>query len=207
MYIPKHFNAVDDNKVFKIIEDFPFATVMSFDENTQPFFSHIPLITNKTSSGFSLLGHVSKQNSQWKHFQANRNVKVIVQGPHTYVTPRWYKSGRDVPTWNYVAIHIEGRAKLIEQFDDLVVLLKKLTSKFEPQTKEAWEFEIPSDLLAPAALEAAIVGFEIEITKIEAKFKLSQNRSTADKLGVIEGLSQRTDEMSKQIRKLMLEQS
>lgn len=203
MYLPKHFDTKDDAQILEIIDTYPFATVMSFDENNQPFFSHIPLITKKSASGFSLLGHVAKRNLQWSHFQENPKVKVIVNGPHTYITPKWYRSGRDVPTWNYVSIHIDGSAELIDNFDGLVGLLKALTEKFETGSQNPWAFELPDDLLTPETLCSAIVGFEISVEKIDSKFKLSQNRASIDKAGIIEGLTDRSDDMSKEIRCLM----
>ncbi len=205
MYLPQHFDTKDDRRILEIIDTYPFAMVMSFDEGNQPFFSHIPLITKKTTSGFSLLGHVAKRNPQWSHFKVNPKVKVIVNGPHTYITPKWYLSGRDVPTWNYVAIHIDGYAKIIDDFDGLVGLLKTLTEKFESGSMSPWEFELPDDLLNAETLCSAIVGFEIQVEKVDAKFKLSQNRVAIDKTGIIEGLGHRQDDMSRAIRDLMME--
>ncbi len=204
MYLPKQFDAKkDDKRILEIIEAYPFATVMSFDETNQPFFNHIPLVTKKTASGFSLLGHVAKGNPQWRHFKTNPKIKVIINGPHTYITPKWYSSGRDVPTWNYATIHIDGSTKLINDFDGLVGILKTLTEKFESGTTNPWAFELPEDLLAPETLCSAIVGFEISVEKIDAKFKLSQNRTDTDKIGVIEGLANRDDDMSKAVLQLM----
>jgi transcriptional regulator len=203
MYLPKHFDIKEDGQIIEIIDAYSFAMVMSFDEDNQPFFSHIPLVTRKAASGFSLLGHVAKRNPQWNHFKANPKVKVIINGPHTYITPKWYRSGRDVPTWNYVSIHIDGSAKLIDDFDGLIGLLKILTDKYESGSKFPWEFKLPDDLLTPESLCSAIVGFEIQIEKIDAKFKLGQNRASIDKIGVIEGLAERSDDMSKEVLRLM----
>ena len=203
MYLPNHFQIHDDERIIDIISSYPFATLMSFDEMGEPFFSHVPLAVKKKPSGFSLLGHVAKRNPQWRHFQSTAKVKVIINGPQTYITPKWYRSGRDVPTWNYVAIHLDGRAQLIEDFDGLVGILKTLTLKFESGSKSPWEFELSDDLLTPETLSSAIVGFEIHVEKINAKFKLSQNRVPEDRQGIIEGLGQRTDEMSHTIAEFM----
>lgn len=205
MYLPKHFETSEAEKIWEIIEAYPFATVMSFDEENQPFFSHVPLLLKKSKAGFSLVGHVAKRNPQWMHFKNNPKSKILIHGPHTYITPQWYLSGRDVPTWNYVAIHIDGSAKLIEDYDGLIGLLKALTEKFESGSSNPWEFELPDDLLTPETLCSAIVGFEITLEKIDAKFKLSQNRVNADKEGVIAGLSLRPDDMSKAIYQMMAE--
>jgi transcriptional regulator len=206
MYLPKHFDTKDNERILEIIDAYSFATVMSFDVENQPFFSHIPLVVKKTPSGFCLLGHAAKRNPQWSHFQRNPKVKVIINGPHTYITQKWYRSARDVPTWNYVAIHIDGSAKLIEDFDGLVNLLIILTEKFEAGSQSPWEFELPDDLLTPDTLCSAIVGFEISVENIDAKFKLSQNRVDVDKVGIVEGLAQRHDDMSKAVLQLMKDQ-
>lgn len=203
MYAPKYFNETNKEKLIEIIDAYPFATVMSYDESKEPFFSHLPLLLEKKNEGFTLLGHMAKRNPQWRHFAKNPQAKIIFHGPHAYITPRWYRSGRDVPTWNYVAVHMTGQVRLIHDFEDLVTLLKSLTGKFEAGSVSPWEFELPDDLLSPEALSSAIVGFEVEIEKIDAKFKLSQNRSAADKEGMIEGLSQRHDDASRALSELM----
>jgi transcriptional regulator len=205
MYLLKHFEPHNEKLIETIIEDYPFATVISFDEKNEPFFSHLPLIMSQSEKSFILLGHLARQNPQWLHFRNNPKIKVLIHGPHTYITPTWFRSGRDVPTWNYVAIHIDGTAKLVEDFKGLTSILEVLTKKFEKGSAKPWELELPTDLLTPETLCAAIVGFQIQIDKIEAKFKLSQNRSLEDKRGVVEGLAARTDDMSREIRQLMMD--
>lgn len=148
---------------------------------------------------------MAKRNPQWIHFKENPNATVIVQGPHTYITPKWYKSGRDVPTWNYAVAHLQGKVELIESFSEQIEVLKQLTYFFEKSNTKPWEFELPDDLLDEKALTSAIISFRFIIEKIDAKFKLSQNRSAEDKAGVIEGLNERTDEMSRAVRKMMIE--
>ena len=203
MYLPKHFDNKDEQRILEVIDAHPFATVMSFDEKNQPFFSHVPLLVKKMESGFSLIGHVSRRNPQWSHFKNKPMTKVIVHGSHTYITLKWYRSGRDVPTWNYVSIHMDGPVRVIEDFDGLIGILKGLTKKFEEGSLSPWEFELPDDLLTPETLCSAIVGFEVAVEMVDAKFKLSQNRSQDDRDGVLRGLETRSDEMSRRVRELM----
>lgn len=204
MYLPKHFEECNEDLILEIANEYPFATIMSFDESNRPFFNHVPVLIERKTNGFALLGHVARRNPQWSHFQKNAKAKIIFHGPSAYITPKWYRSGHDVPTWNYVVLHMDGTARLFDDFDGLVNLLKALTEKFEGSSPEAWEFELPEGLRSPDTLCSAIVGFEINVEKIDAKFKLSQNRVAIDKLGVIEGLSQRGDDMSRAIRSLMM---
>jgi transcriptional regulator len=203
MYLPKHFSVEDNSHAIRIGKENSFATVISFDKENEPFINHLPLIVENDGDGLKLIGHMARRNPQWQHFMSGSKALVIFNGPHTYITPTWYVSGRDVPTWNYVVVHAQGKATAIEDFDRLTAILKKLTDKFERDNPQPWEFELPDDLLDARALTSAIVGFEIHVEKIEAKFKLSQNRSAEDKRGIIEGLSTRSDDMSRAIRLMM----
>ncbi len=204
MYLPKHFST-QESRALSLIDAEPFATVVSLDEAGSPFINHLPLLLENGEKHQSLLGHMSKRNPQWLHFANGSKAVAVFHGPHTYITPTWYKSGRDVPTWNYAVVHVQGHVKLIEDFGGLVSILKKVTERFEKNNAHPWEFDLPEDLTDPASLTSAIIGFEIKIEKIEAKFKLSQNRSCEDKRGVIDGLADRTDEKSRQVQAMMQE--
>lgn len=204
MYLPKHFSA-DWKKVRQLIEAYGFATVLSFPKDQRPFINHLPLILeSKDEREPTLIGHMARRNPQWLHFQQNPSCTVIVNGPHTYITPRWYQSGRDVPTWNYAVAHLHGKIELVENFKEQVDVLKKLSEYFEEASSHPWEFELPDDLSSPATLTSAIVSFRFKIEEIEAKFKLSQNRPDVDRAGVISGLQERTDDMSRSILEMML---
>lgn len=205
MYLPKYFSENDYEKVKKLIERNGFATVLSFPKNERPFINHLPLIFSSTDGEQEvLIGHMAKANPQWKHFKENPECTIIINGEHTYISPRWYKSGRDVPTWNYAVAHLHGKIELVEDFNGQVDILKQLSTYFEKPSNTPWEFELPSDLLNEKALTGAIISFKFRPEKIEAKFKLSQNRSPEDRQGVIEGLGEeRTDDMSAAIREMM----
>lgn len=203
MYSPKHFDVQDNELVLQLIEDFPLASVVSCDEEGDPFINHIPMIAEKRGDTVILYGHMARRNPQWRHFIEGSSATVIFHGPHAYITPTWYVSGRDVPTWNYAVVHLKGTMELVEDFESLCELLEKLTKKFESGRVHAWEFELPEDLADSHALTQAIVGFKMRADRVEAKFKLSQNRSESDRIGVIEGLAGQGDEMSRKIRDLM----
>jgi len=195
MYLPDHFNIQDKDKINALIKQNPFATVISQVNDSQPFISHLPLILD----GDNLIGHMSRKNLHWQLFQKTPDCTVIFNGPHTYITPTWYKSGRDVPTWNYAVVHLHGTLELVEPFKEQLDILKKFSKVFDPQ----WPFHLPNDLRGENELTAAIVSFRFHIKKIEAKFKLSQNRPMEDFNGIMNGLAQRSDENSAGVLKLM----
>jgi transcriptional regulator len=206
MYLPKHFSQADELKVKKLIEQNGFATILSYPKNEKPFINHLPVIfSSRLGDEKILIGHMAKRNPQWQHFKENPDSTLIINGGHTYITPRWYKSGRDVPTWNYAVAHLHGKMELVESFDEQIEILKQLSLFFESPSPTPWDFELPDDLLDESALTSAIISFKFHIETIEAKFKLSQNRSAEDRQGVIEGLLERTDDMSNLVRTMMVE--
>ena len=203
MYTPKHFVQDDFDSVHKFILEHGFATIVAIDETGEPIINHIPVVFEGDSKEY-LIGHMSKHNPQWLVFNKNPKAILVFHGPHSYITPKWYRSGRDVPTWNYTVVHLSGTIELIEKFNDQVKILQQITKHFESFEKTQWIFELPDDLLDPTSLTSAIVSFRFKINKTETKFKLSQNRSQDDQQGIIQGLSERTDENSRLVRDLVL---
>ena len=205
MDIAKQLNPHEELQIFNLIKSFPFVTLISKDEAGHLSISHIPVVTEfENGKLMAIKGHFARRNPQIGYLASDPNVTVIFGGPHAYITPVWYKSGRDVPTWNYCVVHVHGKLQLENSFEDICTNLKELTKVFE-SGPAAWEFELPSDLVRPDDLTAAIVAFSIIPEKIDAKFKLSQNRPLSDRHGVIEGLGLRKDEMSLSVRKYMQE--
>jgi transcriptional regulator len=205
VYLPKHFSQANFEKVKSLIEENSFATILSFPEGAKTFINHLPVIFNSKSTDDIMIGHMSKRNRQWLHFKNNPDCTMIFQGGHTYITPKWYRSGRDVPTWNYAIVHLHGKIEVVETYNEQIEILKKLTLHYEKDNLEPWEFSMPEDLAQESVLTASIVSFRFKIENIEAKFKLSQNRSKDDQQGIIEGLKKRTDEMSKLVLRMMQE--
>lgn len=206
MYSPALFFSDDEQQVRNLIAKNSFATVISFSENQEPYINHFPFIfSEKKGEEKILISHMAKRNPQWQHFKSNPKAILIFNGPNGYITPSWYSSGRDVPTWNYAVAHLYGRMEVMETYADLVDVLKQVSGYFESFLPKQWEFELPSDLNEEAKLTSAIVGFRFHTAKIEAKFKLSQNRPKEDRIGVIEGLTTRKDNMSQALAELMIE--
>lgn len=192
LYIPHSFVVEKRELAEKLVQEHPFATLVTATPDGL-HVSHLPLFLE---SGL-LMGHLARGNPHSKVL-AKHPSTVIFHGPHAYVTPTWYAEC-DVPTWNYVTLHVSGQARLVEKEDLLIDCLRKLTERME--AKGGWDFQIPADL--SGNLTKAIVGFEIPMGKWEMKAKLSQNRSPEDREGVLRGLATRTDEGSRGVREWM----
>lgn len=206
LYLPKHFIQSDQRRLRQLVESNSFATILSYPRDEKPFINHLPIIFSSSPGEENvLIGHMARRNPQWQHFLSNSESSIIINGPHTYITPAWYRSGKDVPTWNYVVAHLHGKMELVESFDAQLEILKQLSYFFEKQSPIPWEFELPEDLLEESELTSAIISFKFHIETVEAKFKLSQNRSPEDRQGIIDGLSARSDDLSKVVREMMME--
>jgi transcriptional regulator len=204
MYRPEYTKTNDDAKIADLVKSYPFVTLISNGKSGEPFVSHVPVVTEFSNNKIvSIQGHIAVRNPHTEIFKQNPLVTVIFHGPHTYITPTWYTSGRDVPTWNYCVVHVKGNLKLNSSFHAICKNLADLTKEFEGKNENPWKFELPPDLKDPAHLTAAIVAFEITPVQIEAKFKLAQSRPRTDQESVIAGLAKRTDDMSREIAALM----
>lgn len=189
MYIPSHFRVDDRELMDRFILENSFGLLVSM-ENGAPAASHLPF----HYSDNTLLCHVAKANPQWQNLEAQR-VLVIFPGPHAYVSPSWYE-GPGVPTWNYQAVHVYGRATSFRDEARLAELVQTLSSLHESGSDSPWNGEFDSRMLQ------AIVGIEITIEEIQGKYKLSQNKSEQDRRNVIERLeSQGETALAQQMRR------
>ena len=195
MYNPQRFKTEDVSEAFEFMDRYPLATLMSVSEN-KPFISHVPLTPRWQGNHIELIGHLARANHHWKYLSSS-DATAIFHGPHTYITPQWYKEN-DVPTWNYSVVHTTGAITLIEDYDGVVSCLKELTTHVEKHWPSDWEFFIPDDLTG-ASLTKSVIGFKIMVNSIDFKKKLSQNRSAADRAGILAGLQSRKDDGSQQV--------
>jgi transcriptional regulator len=184
MYVPEAFAVTDRDLLAEVMRDFPFATLVT--GGSVPAATHLPLIFEPNHSPFGKLkGHLARANPQWRCFAEGTEALVIFHGPHAFVSPRWYAHHPAVPTWNYVAVHAYGRASVIPGGPDLANLVDELTARFEGG---AGPDVADSEPAYRDRMLNGIVGFEIAITRLEGKFKLSQNRPPEDVAGVIAAL-------------------
>jgi len=194
MYIPKAFREDDLNTLHKLIRAYSFATLITQHEGV-PFATHLPFILDaQRGKNGSLLAHMARANPQWHDFASEQEVLVIFQGPHAYVSPSWYEVELSVPTWNYAVVHAYGIPRLLEDNEELYKLLKILIETHEAQFESPWPFQLPDDYLQK--MMHGIVGFEIEITRLEGKFKMSQNRTESERENVIAALQESSDTLT-----------
>lgn len=143
---------------------------------------------------------MARANPQWQQFSTCDQVLTVFQGPHAYVSPSWYSSP-GVPTWNYAVVHLRGRPRLIESEDELEALVERLTHVHESKMPIPWKANLSGE--RRTKLLNMIVGFEIEITDIQGKFKLSQNRPLVDQQNVIGKLARSNDQTEIAVANLM----
>lgn len=174
MYVPDHFSPPDDAALVSLIRAHPFGTIVTADLQA----SHIPFLLEEGKGGLVLHGHVAKANAHWQAFDGSALALVMFQGPDGYISPGWGDCSTLVPTWNYMIVHAKGAPKLVEGRAEKVRLLHLMTEAQEAHRDAPW---VMGDLQAGKLdqLLDALVVFEIPITHLEGKWKLSQNRDAA----------------------------
>jgi transcriptional regulator len=192
MYIPRANNEERVSVLHKLMEDQPFATLITMGSSGL-FASHIPMVLEQNGAKGLLKGHISRANTQWRIYTPSIEALAIFSGPQHYITPSWYpekqETGKVVPTWNYVVVHAYGYLKVIEDEAWLMAHLEKLVTTHEASFAVPWKVgDAPPDYIASQA--KGIVGLEIDIERLEGKWKVSQNRSEQDRSGVAKGLAE-----------------
>lgn len=202
MYIPEHFRVRHHADAIAFMRANPFAILVSTTEDG-PFASHIPVVIREEGDRLIVRGHFAKANPHWRYLEQQPNCLTIFHGPHSYISPGLYTNRESVPTWNYGAVHVYGSAKTFASPDALLGILHELMGTFEPAYAEQWES------LRPEYRERMldhIVGFEITATKLEAKFKLGQNRTREEQSNMIAALDKATDSAVSGVARMMREQ-
>jgi transcriptional regulator len=201
MYVQDSFAEMDRNKLLALIAQYPFATVIT-PTAAELCVSHVPLLVQQREGRTVLAGHLARANKHWRALEVGAPTTAIFHGPHAYVSPRWYATSPAVPTWNYAVVHATGPTRLCNEGEDVAALVRELTERFEGAGSGAWRPEaLPVDFRA--SLLGAIVGFEIALERLEGKFKLSQNRSAADRASVIAELGTDRSDASRELAALM----
>lgn len=206
MYIPEHFVVRRDDDALAFMRANPFAILISTNDD-DPFATHLPLSVlagdNASEGKILLRGHVAKANPHWRYLEERPQCLTIFHGPHAYVSPGNYGARESVPTWNYAAVHVYGNARLFSSEGELHSLLDELIQTFEPAYGEQWESlgqKYRENMLRQ------IVGFEITSTRVEGKFKLSQNRTREDQARVMASLGQSEDSTISGVAQMMRKQ-
>jgi transcriptional regulator len=189
VYIPEHFRVRDHATAMSFMRANPFAILISSTDDG-PFATHLPLAVQQRDEQVILRGHVAKANPHWRYLQQQSRALTIFHGPHAYISPANYAPRENVPTWNYGAVHVYGEARVFSDAGELLAVLHELIPMFEPAYAEQWASLNEG---YRERMLSHIVGFEITVTQIEAKFKLSQNRTKEEQANVIASLSAASD--------------
>ena len=201
MYQPPHFREERLEIQHALIREHPLGLLINSGEDG-PNANPIPFLLDALASPKGMLrAHLARANPQWRELAGNGRVLIVFQGPQTYVTPSWYatkqETGKVVPTWNYAIVQVRGTAKIIEDRDWLKHHVSQLTARNEAPRAAPWAVTDAPETYIDAQLKG-IVGIEIEIAEIDGKWKVSQNRTESDRIGVADGLEAERDSMGAQ---------
>ena len=202
MYIPKQFVEENLQRIHATMRDNSFATVITQQVDTAPEITHMPLLLDADRGDWgTLVGHFAAANPPSTRLESQTSVAVF-HGPHTYISPVWYQGEKVVPTWNYVAIHATGTARLVSDPTRSLEIVSRYVESYESSQTDRWQ-PTAADKTYMEKILVGVTAFEIEIEKLEACFKLSQHHSSDRRERVVDGLTQRGDKNSIAIAKLM----
>lgn len=204
MYIPTAFAETDPGKLFAFIEAHSFGLLVS-THHGEPFASHLPFLLERGAGPHgTLVGHVARANPQW-HDLDGQQVLAVFSGPHAYISPTWYEAEDVVPTWNYVAVHAYGTFRLVEDVGVLAGILAATVGTYERSLPNPWPLDADTDFFR--RMVRAVVGFRVEINRLEGKWKLNQNHPPQRREKVARVLEQSRDPDAKEIARLMVERA
>ncbi|WP_422124381.1 FMN-binding negative transcriptional regulator [Planococcus sp. X10-3] len=199
MYIPKYYKVTDWTEIQEFVQHHSFGTLVTTLKG-RPIATHLPLQLIQENDDTYLTGHVAYGNPQWRTLETTEEVLVMFQGPHSYISSSWYEQ-ENVPTWNYQAVHLYGKAEILSE-EEMKQDLAGLLQKYEKHR----ENPVLWDKLSPAMLEKelkGIVGFKVKVSEIQAAYKMSQTRNEADYKNIIEQLNKENDPDSKLMADVM----
>jgi transcriptional regulator len=200
MYLPNSFRENDPAMLHELIRQYNFGILVTQHDGA-PFATHLPFLLQPERGPHGvLLAHMARANPQWRDF-GDGEALAIFQGPHAYISPSWYESMPSVPTWNYAVVHVYGTLRIVDEHQELGVMLEQLVSYHETPRAQPWPMDLPTDYME--RMMRAVVGFELQITRLEGKFKLSQNRSATDQARVATELAHREAPIDRAVAELM----
>ena len=180
MYVPKHFEQTNQSTLWEFIDAHAFGTLLSIVDG-QPTLSHVPFLPDRAAG--VLHCHVARANPQWLEIARAPQVVVVFAGPHGYVSPTWYTERGGVPTWNYAVVHAHGEAVVVDDPERTRNHVESLAAKYERGRSAPWVPDYDTRKLA------GIVGIDVRVVRLEGKFKLSQNRTAADRARIVAQLT------------------
>ena len=200
MYIPASFEVTDRARLHRFIRENSFGMLVSIRDDL-PFVSHVPLLMDEAHGpNGTLIGHIARANPQWQGLDG-KQVLAVFAGPHAYVSPSFYESENVVPTWNYVAVHVYGTLRVLDDKESLAEILRQSVLFYEGPREEPWKLDTSTPYFQ--SMVRAIVGFRIEIERLEGKWKLSQNHPAERQARVRDALASSSRPDDQAISKLM----
>jgi transcriptional regulator len=200
MYVPPHFAETDPTTLHEFIECHSFGLLVSLAGGV-PFVSHLPFLLDRHFEPHgTLVGHMARANPQW-HELDGQTALAVFSGPHAYVSPTWYEAEGVVPTWNYVAVHAYGRATVVDDHPALLDIVRRSVAVYEAALPSPWAFDESSPRVG--RLLGQIVGFRIEIERLEGKWKLNQNHPVERRKKVADILADRGGDDARAVAVLM----
>jgi transcriptional regulator len=199
VYIPEFNRQEDRATILAFMRANPFAILVSNVDGI-PFATHLPLLIEEAGDQIVVQGHMAKANAHWKSMKETEESLIIFHGPHAYISPSLYENRESVPTWNYAAVHVYGEPTLFTDEESLSATLNRMIDTFESSYMAQWS-ELSEQY--QSRMMKHIVGFNIEVKRLEGKFKLSQNRTKGEQARVIQSLNQSKDSNISGVAQLM----
>jgi transcriptional regulator len=202
VYLPQHFAETDEATLVAFMREHSFGTLIT-SGSAGLIASHIPFLYEAVAgTPGRLLGHLARANPQLADLADGREALVIFHGPHAYVSPRWYATTPAVPTWNYAVVHAYGKVEAISDAAALEALVGRLTDTYEAGAEKPWRLADQPERYVKGMLRG-IGGFAIALTRLQGKFKLSQNRDATDRAQVTAELAQSNDPVAAAVAAMM----
>jgi transcriptional regulator len=201
VYLPPHFTETREEMLLAHIERHDFALLTTHGE-TGMIASQIPILAERRDGKLYLHGHLARGNPQCLDIYAGGEALVVFWGPHAYISPSWYTAGPAVPTWNYASVHAYGPCRAMDDKGWLHSFLRRLSERHEAREAAPWRMQDQPETFLDTMM-GGILGFEIAVSRLEGKFKLSQNRPAGDRPRIIAALERRADPESAAVADLM----
>lgn len=201
MYIPNHNKEVNLAKLYSFMREYSFVTLVT-SKNDLIQATHLPVLVTMEESLIKISGHLAKANHQWQTFSHSQEVLTIFQQPHAYISPTNYDKFPSVPTWNYVAVHAYGVVKILHTQEEKLALINNMIKYYEATFLDHFN-SYPQEFIDKKL--DSIVGFEIDVGRIESRYKLSQDRTVNEQETIIKTLTQTDDLLESSIARLMRE--
>ena len=198
MYIPKHYMGKEGKEAISFMQRFNFGTMITSIQNI-PIATHLPFVITQQGEDIIITSHLAKANEHSKHIENCENL-IIFTEPHAYISPSHYEKQENVPTWNYIAIHAYGKARIISDPSEVMQVMESMIEDFEPSYKKQWN-SLSEEYKSKMA--KGVVAFEIKVSRLQYKEKLSQNKKESERKSIIQSLSQSENTQEKTIAEYM----